>query len=141
MKVLDFNLRTPGIFLQEKDKTIGGSEIKLSLEIWQETEDPEESDYTSESGWKNINEDENIKVLADVPEPEDLKQGELRTQELKVPYQNTGTVTYKLLVPDNKTWFYRIVAVPCIECYKLYEDMRIDSETLKVLVGKGSFKS
>ena len=140
MKVLDFNLRTPGIFLQLKKKESGATESEMVLEIWQGDGEP---DYTSKTDWKDINEVEEIKVLADVPEPNDLKQGEIRTQKLKVPYQNEGSRTYKLLVPDEKTWYYRITAAPCVECAKAYQDagIVISWEEVKVLVGKGSFTS
>ena len=140
MKVLDFNLRTPGIFLQLKKKESGATESEMVLEIWQGDGEP---DYTSKDNWKDINEVEEIKVLADVPEPNDLKQGEIRTQKLKVPHQNEGSRTYKLLVPDGKTWYYRITAAPCVECAKAYRDagIVISWEEVKVLVGKGSFTS
>lgn len=141
MKVLDFNLRTPGIFLQKKSTVEEGTSPKLTLEIYQKRGEP--ADYTSseEEDWKDINECSEIKVLAEVPEVEDLKQENLKTQSLEVPYQNEDKKNYKLLVPDNRVWYYRIVASPCVECAELYRESVVDWETVKVLVGKGNFNS
>lgn len=111
MKVIQIKLRTPGLYLSKMSPLAGVPSPVLVLEI-QEGEE-----------WKPVEQIPDLQVLKEgfLTEENFMTREELEIEsEVEVPIYGEGTKFYKILVPDNKTWKYRIRATPCIECVKFF---------------------
>lgn len=134
MKVIELKLRTPGIFLKRPDPSQGISVPVLTLEIEQ-----------GENNWVPIEDVDNIQVLKNRVPSQDLfvTQEVIATGSVDVPLQGEGVNYVHLLVPDGKTWKYRIVAKPCVDCVKVFRSYNMEDRITgsEVVVAIGTFTS
>lgn len=134
MKVIELKLRTPGIFLKRPDPSQGISVPVLTLEIEQ-----------GEGNWVPIEDVDDIKVLKNRVPTQELyvTQEVLVTGSADVPLQGEGVNYVHLLVPDGKTWNYRITAKPCVDCVKVFRSYNMDDRIngSEVVVALGTISS
>lgn len=135
MKVIQIKLRTPGVFLGVPDPEQGIPTPALTLKI------------QTGSEWKNIELISDIKVLKDsfLPDTEHYTTGSIEVQSVDVPLQGEGVKYYNLLVPDNKSWNFRIEATPCIDCVQVFQTSGLADKVLEdgigVIVAEGTIQS
>lgn len=131
MKVVQIELRTPGIFLGAVADREHDPVLVLQIKV--------------NNSWVDVNEVDEIKVVSSTLNYSgSFATGSLPTEYVEVPRQDQPTRTFDLLVADNSTWEYRILAKPCVDCKRLFLDKGLNDrveEDGSVVVGKGTIQA
>lgn len=132
MKIIQISVRTPGIFLGKDSPNLSGEVPQLSMEVRKE----------GTPNWMSVNNTESgVRIVSSTL---GVFSGSLETGSVQVPNQEDGTRVFNLLVPDQTSWEYRILAKPCLDCERLFSQQGKADRILQdgsVIVGTGSIQS
>ena len=128
MKVVQVSFRTPGIFIQ--------GQVELEMQVRQ----------VGESGWKPIESESRIKVLAESVSPSSEGTGSfvgnIETQSVDIPHVGESVKTYNLLMQDGEAWEYRVLAKNCFNCLQAFPSRSVvTSSDFTVWISTGSINS
>lgn len=127
MRVYKLSFRTPGVFLDRE-----GNNFKGNLEF--EVEKNGEWVSAQEAG---------LQVISSSHFSDNIVLQTLPVTELDVPTRDEGIKVYYLLIQDNDSWNFRLVATECPDCWDFFNEIDPSkilepNRTGKIIVGEGT---